>query len=498
MRGATRGLLLAALLATAITPATASAATPPPLAWGTCPADVARPGLECAALDVPLDYRDPGGREIGIAVSRLASTDPGKRRGVLLTNTGGPGGAGLDFPAVLRDLGLPREVLDGYDVIGFDPRGVGRSTPVTCDLDPAEHPTNIPVHARDGADVEAEARRVAGVAAKCGSSATAWLLPHITTANTARDLDRIREALGESEVSYFGISYGTYLGSVYTTMFPDRSDRFLLDSATGPGGWDAAFSRMFGRGVEDRFPDFAGFAAARPGYGLGTTPRQVRAKYFELAARLDAHPAPGGWDGRAFRFATFAALYHDRNLPGLAETWHALDTGEPTAAPAAAPTAAPASAPGVDGAAGVPADNYLAAQLHVICNDSDWPESTRTYRRNVAVDRVRHPLFGAAAANVTPCAYWPSEPVEPRVEITDEGPSNVLVLHNLRDPATPLAGARDLRRAFGDRARLVTADQGGHLAYLFLGNRCANDVATGFLVTGERPRHDLACPAEPA
>ncbi|ONI91812.1 hypothetical protein ALI22I_06935 [Saccharothrix sp. ALI-22-I] len=87
----------------------------------------------------------------------------------------------------------------------------------------------------------------------------------------------------------------------------------------------------------------------------------------------------------------------------------------------------------------------------MICNDSDWPESVRTYQRNVAIDRIRYPMFGAAGADITPCAFWPSEPVEPQVEITDEGPSNVLILHNLRDPATPLAGARELRQAFGDR-----------------------------------------------
>ncbi|MGW6504716.1 alpha/beta hydrolase [Nonomuraea angiospora] len=339
---------------------------------------------------------------------------------MLLTNSGGPGGAGLAFPAVLRDLGLPRSVLDSSDVIGMDPRGVGHSTPVTCGLKPEQLASNIPKFARNAADVAAQAEYVAGIAQRCGSSATASMLPYITTANTARDMDRIREALGESKVSYFGISYGTYLGSVYTTLFPQRSDRILLDSATGPGGWDASFTRMLSRGVEDRFPDFAKFAAAHPEYGLGRTPEQ------------ESPPGP----------------------------------------------------PNVE--------NMLAGQLHVICNDSDWPESVRTYQRNVAIDRVRFPMFGAAGANITPCAFWPSEPP---VQITDRGPSNVLILQNLRDPATPPAGARQLRKAFGDRGRMVTADQGGHLAYLFMKNPCVNDIATEFLVTGERPRQDVACPA---
>jgi hypothetical protein len=135
----------------------------------------------------------------------------------------------------------------------------------------------------------------------------------------------------------------------------------------------------------------------------------------------------------------------------------------------------PAAVEQPPGAAEVPADIYLTSQLHVICNDSDWPKSVRTYQRNVATDRVRHPMFGAAGANITPCAFWPAKPVEPPVEITDDGPPNVLIPQNLRDPATPLTGARKLRQAVGDRATMVTAVQGGHLANLFLDNQCAND-----------------------
>jgi len=483
MRKSVLAVLAAALVASLTQAGVSVAAAPGTLSWGACPEGVAAPGLECSTLDVPLDYRAPGGRTIDVAVSRLGSTNKDKRRGVLLTNTGGPGGAGLTFPTVLRQLGLPQEVLDSYDVIGFDPRGVGRSTPVTCDRDAEQGFSNIPPYARNAADVANRAKEAAVIAKQCGSSESASVLPHITTANTARDMDRIREALGESKVSYFGISYGTYLGSVYTTLFPRRSDRFLIDSATGPGGWDAEFSRMFGQGVEDRFPDFAKFAAARPEYGLGRTPEQVTAKYFELAGRLDATPRPDGVDGKLFRQLTFSQLYYDSALPALAEIWRVLDTGSPL-------PESPAVPPDLG--------NQQDSQLHVICNDSDWPEAAGTYQRNVAVDRIRHPMFGAAAANITPCAFWPSEPVEPPVKITDHGPSNVLIVQNLRDPATPLAGARKLRQAFGDRARMVTADQGGHLAYLFKDNRCANDIATKFLVTGERPRHDFACGAEPA
>ncbi len=450
--------------------------------WGPCPKGVVSPRLECSTLDVPLDYRHPEGRRIEIAISRLASEHPSKRRGVLVTNPGGPGGAGLGHPAVLAGSGLPREVLDSYDVIGFDPRGVGRSAPVTCDLTQRQqHRGNFAPYAHTAADVAREAGYARAVAKQCATSRTASMLPHITTANTARDMDRIRAALGEPKLSYLGHSYGTHLGAVYSTMFPKRGDRVVLDSNLGPGGYDVTAMRSFGRGLEDRFPDFAEFAAAHPRYGLGATPEQVTAKFFDLAKRLDGSPVRG-MDGTAFRAVTFERLYADVLMPHLAEFWQAVDTDRPL----------PASPPPPENL-----ENLLAARFYVICNDSHWPGTVREYQRNVAVDRLRYPMIGASTAGIGPCAFWPTERVEPPVRIGDRGPSNVLMVQNERDPATPLAGARELRRAFGQRATMVTADQGGHGVYPFDDNTCAKEAVTAFLTSGRRPARDLACPAEP-
>ncbi|WP_371621642.1 alpha/beta hydrolase [Streptomyces sp. NBC_01116] len=455
---------------------------PGPVRWGPCPEDITAPRLECSTLDVPLDYRRPDGRRIEIAISRLTSENPSKRRGVLVTNPGGPGGAGLDYPAVLAGAGLPREVLDSYDVIGFDPRGVGRSTPVTCDLTrEQQYRGNFAPYAHTAADVAREAGYARTVAKQCAGSRTAPMLPHITTANTARDMDRIRAALGEQKLSYLGHSYGTHLGAVYATMFPERGDRVVLDSSMGPGGYDVTAMRSFARGLEDRFPDFAAFAAARPRYGLGATTEQVTAKFFELAERLDGKPIRG-IDGTAFRAVTFERLYVDALMPHLAEFWQAVDTDRPL--PASPPP--PANL-----------ENLLAARHYVICNDSRWPRTVREYQRNVAFDRLRYPLLGGSTASIGPCAFWPTKRVEPPVRIGDRGPSNVLMVQNERDPGTPLSGARELRRAFGQRATLVTADQGGHGVHPFGGNTCAHDAVTAFLTTGQRPARDLACAAEP-
>lgn len=485
---AATAVVVTAAAVTAI-PEESVAKTPDPVRWGPCSEKKAAsrdpsPRLECSTLEVPLDYRNPDGRQIEIAISRLASKEPSKRRGVLLTNPGGPGIPGLGYPAVLAASGLPQKVLDSYDVIGFDPRGAGRSTPVTCDLTPAQRNRgNLPPYAHTAADVARAAGNARTIAKQCAASKTASMLPHTTTANTARDMDRIREALGEPKLSYLGGSYGSYLGAVYTTLFPGRSDRIVLDSNLGPGGYDVTAMRSLARGMEDRFPDFAAFAAARPEYGLGTTPEQVTAKFFELAKRLEAKPVRG-IDGTLFRGITFDRLYSDASMPLLAEMWQALDKDRPLP---------PDTPPSMDDM-----ENFMAARFYVICGDSRWPGTVREYQRDVAVDRLRYPMLGGSAASIGPCAFWPTERVEPPVRISDRGPSNVLMVQNERDPGTPLAGAQKLRRAFGERATLVTADQGGHGVYPFGSNTCANDTVTAFLTTGHRPSRDLACAVEPS
>ncbi|MEV6638790.1 alpha/beta hydrolase [Amycolatopsis sp. NPDC051371] len=470
---------VAVLGATAVVPS--AAATPNEPTWGPCPAGAfPTPDLECTTLKVPLDYRDPDGRKIDVAVSRLPSKNPEKRRGVLLTNPGGPGGEGLNYPQLLKLVKLPQSVLDEYDIIGFDPRGVGHSTPVTCDLTPAQMAVGNLPYAKGPADVVKQAALAKTEAEQCANAETGSMLPYVTTANTARDMDRIRQALGESTVSYLGASYGTYLGAVYTTMFPERSGRFVLDSNLGPGGYDIDAMRGFGRGMEDRFPDFAKFAAAHPEYGLGSTPARVTAKFHELAARLDRNPVEG-LTGSHFRGLTFEGLYVT-DLTSLAEDWQALDQGR---APKAPELPAESSV-----------ENLFAARFTVLCGDTAWPRSVASYQLDVAVDRIRYPLLGAASANIAACAFWPSAPVEPKVRITDRGPANVLMVQNERDPGTPLVNARKLRAAFGERARMVTIDQGGHGAYLFTPNQCGNTAVTEFLVTGSRPAHDLSCAAE--
>ncbi len=478
---------IAASLATVPAQADVSAVR---VGWGACPEEVAvvSPALQCATVPVPLDYRDPDGVTINIMVSRIASAKPAQRRGILLLNPGGPGASGLTMPADLVGLGLPSSVSDAYDLIGTDPRGVGHSAPVSCGFTgELDYFSNVPPYAADDAAVIERARTAKAAAEWCAANDTEGRLRHITTANTARDLDTIRAALGEEKASFFGASYGSALGAAYASMFPDTTDRVVLDSNLGDTHLDYAAQRRFGLGMEQTFPDFAAWAAARHGaYGLGRTPAQVRKTYFRLAERLDEAPV-GVVTGAVFRYTTFVAFYGKASYPLLAQYWQGLLRADEAAVTGADnPVATPPEV--------LPWDNFLSAFLAVTCNDVNWPEDVNTYRRAVATDRKRYPMFGAASANITPCAYWADEPSEPPVRINDKGPRNVLIVQNLRDPGTPYRGGELLRDKFATRSRLVSVDGSGHGVYVYGDNACALNVTTAYLVDGTMPKDTFCGP----
>ncbi|MEV4314378.1 alpha/beta hydrolase [Actinocrispum sp. NPDC049592] len=465
----------ALIVGTLVTPPTATAA-PAGLTWQPC----AGLPLECATVSVPLDYRGPGGTKIDIAISRKKATNPATRRGVLLLNPGGPGGAGLDLPVVIGQL-APRSVTDTYDLIGFDPRGTGHSAPNSCALTPEQQdPTKILPYPAPNGDISGSVAYSRQIAKQCNENA-GDRLPYVTTANTARDMDRIREALGERKISYFGVSYGSYLGAVYTTLFPQRSDRIVLDSVVDPRDVWRSVWEAWGPATEERFEDFAKWAAARDAsYELGASPRAVRETYLALAAKLDKAPL-NGWTGNLVRAQTRGLLYADANFPVLAQGLQGIKRGNP------------------DPAVVAPVDQSFPATLWgIVCDDATWPGSIADHQRQVLVDRKRYPITNGLPANIWPCAFWPTKPIEPRVRISDRGPSNVLLTQNLRDPATPYPGAVAMRAAMGDRARLVSADQGGHGAYLFTQNACVTNVATAFLVNGTLPAKDVFCGKESA
>ncbi|MEU3501020.1 alpha/beta hydrolase [Streptomyces hundungensis] len=482
----------AALAATLLNPAAeaASPATGPALAWHACAKAGGPLDQECADLSVPLDYGDPAGPHLTLAVSRVRSDRPEARRGTLAVIPGGPGGSGVQR-LTQKGEALRKETKGAYDLVAFDPRGVGGSTRASCRLAPDDRRlVNLRPWPDAGgaiADNVARARRTAEECARNGGA----VLRSFSTANEVRDLDLLRRALGERKLSAWGTSYGTYVGAQYAQKFPGRTDRFVLDSSGDPDpsrverGWLANMAQ----GVDDRFPDFAAWAAdpARGALRLAERADGVGPFFLDLAARLDRAPkestTPGvPLTGNVLRQALQNALVEDAAFPQLARLI------EEARDPAAVPVLPPALA-------GPLPDEDAAVMLGVLCNDVTWPSSMAAYQSAVSADRARHPLTAGMPVNVTPCSFWKDGPAHKPTRITDEGPSNVLMIQNLRDPAVPYSGALKMRAAFGDRARLVSVDHGGHGVYLANGNTCGDRAVTRFLTTGERPRRDLYCGA---
>ncbi|MFG1647317.1 alpha/beta fold hydrolase [Amycolatopsis sp. NPDC049252] len=474
------------------------AASAPALAWGPCPAPAAGtprdPRLTCAKVKVPLDYGHPDGTSIEVAVSRLASTDTAKRHGVLLLNPGGPALPGLDTPSAMAPT-LPKSVLDGYDLIGFDPRGVGTSAPQSCGLENPSVAALFPYPAADGS-IDANVQAARATAQQCASKA-GDNLRYFTTANTARDLDRVREALGETKISYWGQSYGTYLGTVYGSLYPDRTDRMILEGNVDPTHVWAGEAESWSKGMAERFPDAAAVAAGQnAALGLGATADEVTRTYLALAGRLDHRPAPvpgtpQALSGAMLRGVTYALLIHNNTLPVLAQVWKAaadLADGHVTDADGKVLQQVFADAPP---APGVPADNQATMFLALTCGDAEWSHDVGSYARASAADRKAWPLTAGMPSNIWACAFWP-QPIEKPVAVTGKGPRTTLILQNRRDHATPWDSGVGLRHVLGDRAAFVGVDNGGHYVY-HEGSTCADNATVTFLDSGRLPDRDLDC-----
>ncbi|MFF7019977.1 alpha/beta hydrolase [Streptomyces klenkii] len=484
----------------ALTPATASslsdaAAAKDPLRqytqqtprWQRCNAK--NPATyQCATLKVPLDYSDPGGKKTDIAISRLKASSAKERRGVLLLNPGGPGGPGLDLP-VSVGADLPGEVKRQYDLIGFDPRGVGQSSPVSCSLTADEQDLERPYKTGTSAKDVEWARTVA---VKCQAE-EGDRLRHLTTRNTARDMDVIRAVLGEKKISYLGFSYGTYLGAVYTQMFPRRTDRFVLDSAADPARYGRGMFQAMAERAGPAFTRWTEWTARRhTTYELGRTPAAVRKTYWDLIARADRKPIDYG--GTLFTGDTIRAQRAMFSRVQKAAAWvaglkKAAEGKKP--APPGTPEQAPSPLPPAS-SRDTPPDNETASAWAVLCADTrtSWPRDPEQYRRDAIRDKNRYPLSGDFDSNIKPCAFW-KPGSEPQTTVTNKVP--VLILQNEWDPATPLAGGQAMHRALRG-SRIVTVAGGeGHIVNGT--NPCADKTATVYLTTGRLPAKDLTCRA---
>ncbi|MEV6313745.1 alpha/beta hydrolase [Streptomyces sp. NPDC051776] len=477
---------ITATLIPALAPAQATAAdslerfrTQKP-AWHRC-ADSLPASYQCAKIKVPLDYKHPTGKTIKVAISRIKTSDPGKRHGVMLFNPGGPGGEGLSMPLMMKET-MPKKLREKYDLVGFDPRGVAQSSPVGCGLSEREQNVERPYKSETFDRDVSWARKVAD---KCRAKA-GDKLPHITTRNTARDMDVIRSVLGEKKISYLGYSYGTYLGAVYAQMFPQRTDRFVLDSAVDPARIWRGMIQVWAEGTEPAFDRWTRWAARRNStYKLGATPADVRKTFFALVERAEDEPIE--YDGDKVDGDTIRAMTRPQFFSPKEAATTVRDLKK-----AADGAHVRRAAPEPEG----PADNGNASFLAVVCGDTAaWPRDPEQYRRDAVREKAKYPLYGDFGSNIMPCAFWdkPAEPVTP-IDTTE----GVMVVQNQWDSQTPLTSGLGMHHALKG-SRLVYVKGGeGHGVYSGDPAICANRAVNAYLGTGKLPAENVTCKATSA
>lgn len=432
------------------------------LDWQSC--SIGR-GAQCATLEVPLDWSNPSGQKIRLALGRLPAT--GRADGSILMNPGGPGGSGLDL--LSYDPSTPA-MSESFDRVSWDPRGVGESQGLQCGdaLPELIEKDPDPDSAEEQAAIEDAA---AEVSAECGASDPA-LLQHMRTTDSARDMEAIRVALGEDKLDYLGFSYGTHLGQAYAALFPDKVGRMVLDGIVDPLesftefllGQTRAFDSAFDRQVHQ---------CARAGVASCGV-RDLDRSFDKVRTTVEAEPIAVG--NRSVGPAEVA-------MAGITTSYQ--PSGYLTLGPAVR------DALKGDGRAILEiSDSYqdmasYASYAAVICSDGPTPRGVEAYREFVDQAKAISPRFGGAVANeLLPCATWPVEtPSTTTLPVGDIPP--ILLIANTGDPATPIDNARRVHDRLPSSV-LVEVDSDGHTAVG--SNACVNEVVNDYLIDGVVPK----------
>ena len=442
-------------------------------------------GARCADIRVPLDYAHPGRRTITIAISRLAADPTAKRIGAMIINLGGPA------TPVLTDVLLARQAMGTtgarFDLIGMDQRFAGRSTPLNCHWTAGWLPRGA---GRSKASFTEMVRLTKSLARRC-ERAEGGLLPFAGTASAARDMDVIRAALGESKLSYLGYSYGTYLGALYTQMFPHRAGRIVLDSAINPAHPGVAKGAN-GPDRERALHAWAAFAAAHDGqFHLGGTPARVVATVYRIYRAAGRHPlrvGPFRIDDTVVPAVLLDPLSDDSPASSaeLAATVASLNRaahGRP-ARPSAALLHALARQLTSAGSA------LRSTRTAIMCDDAPVPRSPRVYWRAIQAHRASAPLFSPVDQTITPCAFWPFTPPRPP-RVANHVPA--LVVQASGDINAILPMGRAMHRAMAGSRMITLQGARTHGVYLFRGSACVDTAVNAYLDTGVLPSGDMSC-----
>jgi pimeloyl-ACP methyl ester carboxylesterase len=440
------------------------------LQWSDC-----GDGFECGNLTVPVDYAKPGGPTMKVAVIRKRSS--GAHHGSLVINPGGPGASGVDYArnAVSQFSG----VTDHFDLVSFDPRGVGKSRPIRCvssqQLDAFVHVDPTP---DDPAEHAALVRSSQQFASSCWKRNGSYL-EHVGTIDAARDMDVLRAAVGDKKLTFYGASYGTYLGAKYAQLFPQHIRAMVLDGALDPRQPTSAENRVQAIGFETNLRDFLANCASSGECPLGSSQSEAEQGLDDLAARIDAHPESVGSRslGPGEFFTGLAlGLYSTTYWPYLRQALGEVKNGNGSRLLAFSDALTDRHADGSY-------SNLIESNLAINCVDR--PSARRVIEYD---DNAR--AFADAYGSM-PCAFWHVPPVEEAHPVSADGAPPIVVIGTTRDPATPYVWARALARQLSSGV-LVTFDSDGHTAYEH-GNGCIVGAVNGYLEDVQVPRDGLRC-----
>ncbi|WP_425567610.1 alpha/beta hydrolase [Salinactinospora qingdaonensis] len=467
--------------------------------WRGCGDDAA--GFECATVEVPLDYDAPEGERLEIAVKRLPAAD-GHARGSLLVNPGGPGGSGVDYVSVAGSA-LSERLRAEFDIVGFDPRGVGESSPVRClDRDGLDDYLGHDAGSDGDSAVarltpreRAELAQVNREFVEACERRSGELLPHMDTVSTARDMDVLRGVLGDTALTYLGKSYGTYLGAVYADLFPERVRALALDGAIDPNLNQLQMSLHQAEGftlaLEAFIDDCLSLRRCPLARGGATTAEQATANLSDLLVAAQREPlATTMGDGREVNrtrveTALISALYNESYWPRARDALADAFDGDGTALLRLADQL-------YDREPGEDYENTTAALIAVNCSDHPNPRDIDAYADAAAEAAEIAPLFGPSLAwGALPCAYWPAEATVEPVQVDAPGAAPILVVGTTRDPATPYQWAQNLAGAL-ESGVLLTHESGGHTAYRS-GSVCVDETVDTYLIEAEPPEDATVC-----
>jgi pimeloyl-ACP methyl ester carboxylesterase len=456
---------------------TAEAAEAPAIAWKPCPENAK---VQCGTMRVPADWANPAGPTVALTVARRPATDPAQRIGALLVNPGGPGGSAVDFtfdaPAFFTD-----ELRKHFDIVGMDPRGVGRSSPVLCSQDLVDQrPPLLVESARDyAATIDYNRRLAADCAARTGP-----VFAHVDTGSVVRDVDALREALGEQKISFYGASYGSLIGEQYAERYPQNLRALVLDGVMDHSAGLGTFLVQETDAAQDSFHEFVSWCAHDDSCVLRG--QDIPALWARLVARARAGTLENPYDRPAklnqsdLITAAFAAFYEPQ---WYSFAYYLRDADAPVAKRR---TAVP---PSVD-----ITDHSFPA---VICSDWYLPiTGFPDLHRRLSILAGRAPQMAAsplALAATVGCLGWPAAPANPqRPLVAPAGLPPVLLIGSRHDPATAYAWAQRVAQQLGPIASLVTYEGWGHVVYDH--SPCVSGAADAYLIGLVRPKAGATCP----